>query len=436
MKLETEITVATSKMLKEAMEIAETVEARLVLVEVDTPGGEINAVKEIMGLFETSTIPVCLFVHPLGAAAWSGGTYLLVSAHIAAMASGTSIGSAQPITQAGEPINDTKRINALTALMVNHARLHDRNTTAARLFVVENLNLGPEEAVRYNVVDLIADDSSTLLRRLSERSLVKVQTDEGTSVWKLVPSKEAGQYAASVRVPFAGIDEAEMFDYEPGAFNWFLQIMFNPLVSSLMFTLGFFLVLIGIQTPGFGAEFVGGLLLLLSLMSIQVIGIEPTTLLLFAVGFALIVGELTTNIGFLGLAGAACIAIGSILMFPSTQWLLTPEVYNTIRNTLIATSAFLCLFFGFIGYKVTQARRLAARTGPETVEGSEGFVTIKLDPFGEVRVGGEFWRARSEDGEIERGTEIVVTSREDLVLIVKEAKPSASTQTGSQSTRR
>lgn len=195
-------------------------------------------------------------------------------------------------------------------------------------------------------------------------------------------------------------------------------------------------MLIGIQTPGFGAEFVGGLLLLLSLMSIQVIGIEPTTLLLFAVGFALIVGELTTNIGFLGLAGAACIAIGSILMFPSTQWLLTPEVYNTIRNTLIATSAFLCLFFGFIGYKVTQARRLAARTGPETVEGSEGLVTTKLDPFGEVRVGGEFWRARAEDGEIERGTEIVVTGREDLVLIVREAKPSASTQTGSRSTRR
>ncbi len=435
-KLDTEITAATTRMLEDALGIADTVDVRLIVLEVNTPGGEVSAVKEIMDMIEASAIPFCLFVYPLGASAWSGGTYLLVSAHIAVMASGTSIGSAQPVSYTGEPINDTKRINALSALMVNHARLHDRNTTAARLFVVENLNLGPEEAVKQHVIELVADDTPNLLRKLSEMTLIKFRSEEGTSVWKLLSTGHEDKYTAFVRIPFTDIDGAEIIQYEPGLFTGFLQIIFDPLVSSLMFTLGFFLLLIGIQTPGFGAEFVGGLLLLLSLMSLRVIGIEPTILILFVVGFALVAGELVTNIGFLGLAGAVCIIIGSVLMFPSPQWLLAPEVTNTIRNTLIATSVFLSLFFGFLVYKVAQAKRLSARMGPETVEGSEGVATTRLDPFGEVRVGGEYWRARAEDGSIELGTRVFVKRREGLLLIVRAVNTAASTQSESPFERR
>ena len=435
-KLDTEITAATTRMLEDALGIADTVDARLIILEANTPGGEISAVKEIMDIFEASTIPFCLFVCPVGASAWSGGTYLLVSAHIAAMASGTSIGSAQPVSYTGEPINDTKRINALSALMVNHARLHDRNTTAARSFVVENLNLGPEEAVKQSVIELVADSTPNLLRKLSEMTLIKFRSEEGTSVWKLIPTEHEGNYTAFFRISFEGIEGAEVIQYEPGLFTGFLQIIFDPLVSSLMFTLGFFLLLIGIQTPGFGAEFVGGLLLLLSLMSLRVIGIEPTILLLFVVGFALVVGELVTNIGFLGLAGAVCIIIGSILIFPSPQWLLAPEVTNAIRNTLIATSVFLCLFFGFLFYKVAQAKRMGARMGPETVEGSEGVATTRLDPFGEIRMGGEYWRARSEEGNIELGNRVVVIRREGLLLVVRAVNTAASTHSESQLERR
>ena len=435
-ELDAEITAATTRMFRDAMGIADTVDARLIVVEANTPGGEIDAVKEIMDVFEASPIPVCVFVYPMGASAWSGGTYLLVSSHIASMASGTSIGSAQPTYYTGEPINDTKRINALSALMMNHARLHDRNTTAAQSFIVKNLNLGPEEALRYHVIELVADDTPTLLRRLSEKTLIRAQSEEGTSVWRLVQAEEADRYTAIAKFSFEGIDGAEIVNFEPGIYTGLLEIIFDPVVSSLMLVLGFFLLLIGIQTPGIGAEFVGGLFVLLSLVSLQVIGIEPAVFLLFIAGFALIVGELTTNIGFLGLAGAVCIVLGSVLIFPSPQWLLAPEVSNTIRNTLLVSSAFFCIFFGLIVYKIAQARRQRALISSEMIEGSTGVVTTRLDPYGEVRVGGEFWRARAEEGAIERGTSVIVTRREGLLLKVKQAEQAASTRPVSPSERR
>ena len=422
-KVDTEITAATASVIEDAMGIAGNFEARLVVVEANTPGGEITAVKRIIDIFESSTIPVCLFVYPIGASAWSGGTYLLMASHVAAMASGTSIGSAQPITFTGQLINDTKRVNALSALMMNHARLHERNGTAARMFVTKNLNLGPGEALRYGVIELVADDVPTLLGKLSGRTLLKVETETGASVWKVVPSEEEASYSSALLFRFSNLGEAELIEYRPGIRAGFLQVVFNPLASMLMFILGFFLLLVGVQTPGFGTEFVGALLLLLSLMSLQVIGIEPTMFLLFFVGLALIVAELKTNIGFLGTAGAICIILGSFLLFPSPQWLLAPEVSRRIRNILVGSSTVLCIFFSVLVWKVAQAKRLKAKTGSEIVEGSVGVAATRLAPHGEVRVGGEFWRARAEEGPIPRGADVIVVGRNGLLLIVRTVAP-------------
>lgn len=435
-KLDTEITGATTVMLTDSLKVADSIGARLVVVETNTPGGELNAVKQIMDIFETSPIPICLYVYPMGASAWSGGTYLLVASHVAAMASGTSIGSAQPVLSTGELINDSKHINALTALMTNHARLHDRNTTAARLFVTKNLNLGPDEGLRHRVVEIVADDVHSLLEKLSDKTLIKVESETGASSWKLVPSAEAETYEPELSHPFSGIDRAEVVDFVPGIQIGLLQFLYDPLVSSLMFILGFFFLYVGIQTPGLGAEFVGSLLLLLSLMSMQVIGIEPTVFLLMAVGFVLIVAEVKTNIGFLGLAGAICIVLGSFLMFPSPHWLLAPEVSLKIRDLLVGSSIALCLFFGFLAYKVVQAKRLKVKTGPESVEDSTGVAATALAPYGEVRVGGEFWRARAEEGSIDRGAEVTVVGREGLLLIVRAANPETSTTPRSPSRKR
>ena len=428
--LDAAITGATTEMMEDAAGVALNIDARLILVTVDTPGGEINAVKDVMNLFEASPIPVCFYVYPPGSSAWSGGTYLLVSSHVAAMSSGTSIGSAQPVQLTGEPINDTKHINALSALMVNHAALHGRNKTAARLFITENLNLGPEDALRYGVVELAADDVQTLLDRLSGKALVRTETEAGTSVWRLVDADEPVDEKMITRIQFTGLGDAEVVEYAPSVQSWLLQLIYDPGVASILFTLGFYLFIIGLQTPGLGAEFVGALFLLLSLMAFQVIGVEPMSLILFTAGFIMVLAELKMHTGFLGFAGGLCILLGTFFLVPSPHWLLAPEASRRIRNTLLGVSLFFLVVFGALIYKVSKARSLKAATGEEVIIGSRGFASTRLDPLGEVRVMGEHWRARAEDASIEAGAEVEVTGREGLLLVVRAVKPSVQPEKG------
>ena len=428
--LDTAITGATTEMMEDAARVATNVDARLILVTADTPGGEITAVKDIMNLFEASPIPVCFYVYPPGSSAWSGGTYLLVSSHVAAMSSGTSIGSAQPVQLTGEPINDTKHINALSALMVNHAALHGRNKTAVRRFITENLNLGPEDALRYGVVEVAADDVQALLDRLSGKALVRIETEAGTSVWRLVDADKPVDERMITRIQFTGLGDAEVVEYAPSVQSWLLQLIYDPGVASMLFTLGFYLLIIGLQTPGLGAEFVGALFLLLSLMAFQVIGVEPMSLILFTVGFVMVLAELKMHTGFLGFAGGLCILLGTLFLVPSPHWLLAPEATRRIRNTLLGVSLVFLVVFGALIYKVSKARSLKAATGEEVIIGSRGLASTRLDPRGEIRVMGEYWRARAEDASIEAGAEVEVTGREGLILVVRTVKPSVQPEKG------
>jgi membrane-bound serine protease (ClpP class) len=417
--LNTEITAATTYMFQDVMSTAEDINARLIIVETDTPGGEVGAVKEIMNMFESSPIPVCFYVYPVGAAAWSGGTYLLVSAHVAAMASGTSIGSCQPVNITGQPLNDTKEVNALTALMVNHASLHLRNATASKEFISENLNLGPQEALRYHVIDLIADDAPTLLEKLQSISLVHVISSGGTMTWQLVPTDTVAQYNSKETMDFSGVASAPLVTYEKGIQATVLEVIFNPVTSGLLFTLGFYLLIIGVQTPGIGAEVVGALCIILGLMSAQVLGLEPTVIVLFILGFGLVVAEIKTQIGLLGIAGAGFILLGVLLMFPSPHWLVSPSDVMSIRNTLVGFALLLTVIFGFLSYKVNKAWRLGHQTGPDTLIGASGVSSADMNPVGEVHVKGEFWKARAIGPPIGEGEEVVVVGREGLLLLVK-----------------
>jgi membrane-bound serine protease (ClpP class) len=418
-KLDTEITAATTYMFQDVMSTANDIHARLILVEVDTPGGEVGAVKNIMNMFESSAIPVCFYVYPVGATAWSGGTYLLVSSHIAAMASGTSIGSCQPVNVTGQPINNTKEINALTALMVNHAAIHFRNATASKQFISKNLNLGAEDAQKYHVIELIADDVPSLLQELQSMSLIKTTTSSGTMAWQLVPILDVANYSPKEVLDFSGVTSAPLVNYQSGIQTMILEVIFNPITSGLLFTLGFYLLIIGIQAPGLGAEIVGGLCILLGLMSAQVLGVEPTVTILFVVGLGLVVAELKTQIGLLGVAGVGFIILGILLMFPSPHWLISPSDAMGIRNTLLGFALFLGVLFALLSYKVGKAIRLRSQMGPDTLIEATGVTRSEMNPMGVVRVKGEMWRARAIDEHIEEGKTVVVVEREGLLLIVK-----------------
>jgi len=344
-------------------------------------------------MLENSETPTCVFVYPSGATAWSGGTYILMASHIAAMAPGTTIGSCQPVSSLG-PINYSKYINAYKKLMVNHAKLHCRNVTAAERFVTENLNLGADEALRFGVIEVIANNITDLLKTLERYSLIRFNGTEG-AVWKFVPCEEAENYTFIERIDFDELSEASITKYSAGPQILFLRALYNPLVSSLLLIIGIFAIFIGIKTPGWGAEIAGAICLFL------------------------IIAELKTNIGVLAITGAICIIIGALFMFPSPQWLLNPEIASQIQEVLVISAVLAAALFAFVVYKVAETKMLKAKTGAEALIGAEGVAITDLDPNGEVRVLGEYWRAKTAEKTIKKGEKVVVVGKEGLVLIVK-----------------
>jgi membrane-bound serine protease (ClpP class) len=418
-----EINVVTTSMVDDALKLAEAQQARLIIVTLNTPGGEVDAVENIMNLFDNSNITICCFVYPTGATAWSGGTYVLMASHIAVMASGTTIGSCQPVLSTGEPINESKYVNALTALMENHASLHNRNETMAGLFVTENANLGPEGALQSHVIEFVADDIHTFLSKLEGFTLVRFEGTLGSEEWKLVSNDNAQNY--SYRISFNNISGATIVQYTPGIQTVLFSLLLNPIVSSLLLIAGIFLLFIGIKTPGYGAETTGAICLVLSLIAFGIVGISMGAVVLFALGVILIVAELKTHIGVLALSGAVCMVIASLILFPSPQWLFYYGAVQQIQEVLVIATAAMASLFSFIVYKAAKARLSKIKTGKEALIGAKGIAVSDLKPKGEIRVVGEFWQAKAKDEWIKKNEEVEVVDMEGMFLVVRLAERKA-----------
>jgi membrane-bound serine protease (ClpP class) len=419
-RISSDISGPTTELVAHSIAEAQAGGARLIVYELNTPGGDSGSVTNIMNAFNSSPIPVVVWVTPSGAAAWSGGTYILMASHIAVMASGTTIGSAQPVTATGQTVNETKIINALTGLMRDNARLHDRNETIAQEFITQNINLGPEEALRDHVIEFAADSLDGLLSQLEPYTLVLSTGEMGTSVWKLVLTSSTGAVAYTRSYDFSGISQAAQYNYQPGISIAVLQFLSNPLIATVLFLVGMYAVIIGFKTPGYGVEIAGALMVFLALVGYGIIGINIAAVLLFILGIILTLIEIKTHVGIFALAGIGMIILGSFLMFPLPGWeLLAAQSVESARETLIAVALVMSGIFGFVVYKVAQARRMKVKMGPERLMGKTGTAVSALAPRGEVKVEGQTWRAETLGENIKEGQEVEIVRREGLILRVK-----------------
>ncbi|MBS7288565.1 MAG: nodulation protein NfeD [Candidatus Freyarchaeota archaeon] len=416
-----EITRSTLYMVQEVLTAAIQSGSRLVVFYVNTPGGELGAVSEIMNLFELSWVPVCVFVSPFGSTAWSGGTYLLMASHIAAMSSGTVIGSCQPV-MGGQPVYDTKYVNAMAALMVAHARLHSRNETVASQFVYVNLNLLPEQAKESGVVEVVADSLPELFSKLEGKALIQyVNNETGTLSWMLVDEEDAESYNPSRTVTLSGISGSYMLFYPKPVKYQVLDFLVNPYVAYSLLMLGIFGLIIGIKTPGYGAEVGGSISLLLSLIGLGVLGLNVAALLFFTLGFILLILELKTGTSVLAVGGVVCLVLGSLMVVPA-GWLFTQSFVQSLTIVLLTVSGLLAAFFGFLVYKVSETRKLKSELEPEELVGAEGVAKTMLNPRGQVLVRGEIWSARSADGStIPEGSRVRVVGVSGLTLMVEKS---------------
>jgi membrane-bound serine protease (ClpP class) len=423
-RVSSEIARPTVELVTRSIEEANLGGARLIVYELNTPGGELGSVTDIMNALNSSPVPAVVWVTPSGAAAWSGGVYILMSSHIAAMASGTTIGSAQPVSSAGEVLNESKYINALSGLMRDNARLHNRNETVAQEFITQNLNLGPEEALRLHIVEFAADNLQSLLAQLEPYTLILAKSETGTFVWKLVLTNSLSSYGYSKSFDFSGISQATQYTYEPGLTVSLLEFLTNPLIASVLLIVGLYAAIIGFKTPGYGAEIAGGLMIFLALVGFGIIGINIAAALLFLLGVVCTLIEIKTHIGVFALGGIAMIVLGSFLAFPLPGWeLLSAKEVESARTTLIGVALVMSALFGAVVYKVAEARRMRVKGGVEELIGKIGIAASELAPRGEVKVEGQIWRAETLRDHVGQGEPVEVVGREGLVLRVKPKHP-------------
>jgi membrane-bound serine protease (ClpP class) len=388
------ITPASDDIIADAIEKAENGNFEAVVISLNTPGGGLDETQEIIRIIENTSIPVIGYV-PESGKAWSAGTLILMGTDIAAMAPFTVIGSAQPVKMSAEgtkPVEDEKIINALVKFSVATASKHGRNETFAEEVITKNKNLDAQEALDSGVIEYVAPSVPNLL----------VQTDGQQIKGKTLQTESAG-----------------IENYEPPFSLSLLGLISNPIISSLLLTIGLYGVIFGISSPGVGAEVLGIILIVLGLIGTG-FDINIAAVFLILVGIGLLILEIKSpGFGILGLAGLISLIIGSLFLIPmGNENIYTPEFRRLLALTIVAPTIVFGLFLVFAVYKVTEIRKKKPVIGEFIGETAQSIDPLGPEKPGYVRFKGEYWKARSEE-EIEPKTEVEITGKVREVLIVK-----------------
>ena len=370
-----------------------------VILALDTPGGSLDATFSIIDAIQQSPVPVIGYVYPQGKSAWSAGTIILLATDYAVMAPVTTIGSAQPV-RGTEPINDTKVINAVAEKAVSLAELHQRNVTQAARFITHNDNLTPEKALERNVIEAVAASPEELLAKADG---VTVTTFNGEKVLRTA--------------------DAQIIRHESSLRTQLVNFLSNPLIATTLMTIGFFVLIYGITSPGFGVEVGGAVLIILGLLG-QGLDINWGAFALLALGIGLVAYELySPGFGAIGIGGIAVVAIGTMFMItqPVQPLLVTEEHLGNLATISIITIAPFAGLMALMTYKVWRVKKRKPQQFVLQSEQGVALDSISSNRTGFVIVGGEYWKAKSSTGEseINKGEKIKVVGKEADLLIVE-----------------
>lgn len=389
------ITPASDDIVSEALANAQVSDAQALIITMNTPGGGLDETKKILDHIQNSPVPVIGYVYPKGATAWSAGTIILLATDVAAMAPNSIIGSAQPVEMSGEgikPVKEDKIINAIVALAREKAKQHGRNESAAEQFITANLNLNAEEAKEAKVIEVIAESIEDLL--------VKV---DGMTVKGKVLKTSGVEYTY----------------HSPSMRLMIMSTLSNPILASLLLFIGIYSLIFGLTSPGYGAEIFGVIALSLGLIGLG-FSINVAGLFLIAFGIGLILFELhVSTFGIFGVAGIACVALGTILLVPTGYPnMYSPEFQTNMLLSLLVPAIVLGIFLAFAIYKMMEIRVKRPVVGEIIGDTAETIDEITPVGKGYVRYLGELWLAKSQEN-IEPGTKVIIEGKDGAVLVVK-----------------
>jgi len=389
------VTPVLQNYLERGIARAEAIGAEALVLELDTPGGNVNTMLEIVKDINASSVPVIVYVAPRGAHASSAGTLITLAGHLAGMAPGTTIGAASPVGSGGEDLPETlkaKQVNTLVKDAQNLARRRGEKAVEwAGRAVSEAAAATADEALALGVIDAIAPTLPDLLRQLDGK---EVEIMSQTRTLHL-----AG--APLVSLPLNSIESL-------------LNVIVNPSIAAILLTIGAQALLIELSSPGgYLAGIVGIACLLLAFYALGALEANWIGLGFIALAFVLFFLDIKSPThGVLLVLGLISFVAGAAILF-NTPTANVP--WPTITGLALATAG----FFAFAIAKVLQVHRRPATTGSEGLIGAVGTARTDLDPAGDVLVQGERWLADAQGEAIKAGERVLVVGREGFRLKVK-----------------
>lgn len=387
------ISPATSDYITRGINKSNEMNASLVVITLDTPGGLDKSMRDIIKSILSSSVPVAVFVSPKGARAASAGTFILYASHIAAMAPGTNIGAASPVNliDAGatkddkpnengkkkDPIKASsedkmsiKAMNDAIAYIRSLAQMKGRNVEWAEKAVLEAATLTAEEALKLRVIDIIAEDINALLTQ-SHHKIIKIKDREV----KLDTEKPT------------------LIPISPDWRSKFLAIITNPSVAYILLMMGVYGLFFEFSNPGFVLPGVaGGISLLIALYALQLLPISFAGLALIILGIIFMVAEaFIPSFGTLGIGGIIAFVIGSILLFDTEL-----PSYQLALPLIMAIALFNAVFTFVVVGMAIKARKRKVVTGLEQLIGLKGVTLEAIHGEGHASVRGEIWLVQSK----------------------------------------
>jgi membrane-bound serine protease (ClpP class) len=386
--------------IQRGVSTAERDDAEALIIELDTPGGQVDLMTKIVQSLLQADLPVVVYVYPRGAYAASAGTLITLGAHMAAMAPGTTIGAASPVGSQGEDLGATLEQKLKEDLKAQARALAARRgpqaVTWAESAIDEARAATADEALKLGVIDFIADNPDDLVAQM-DGFQVTVNNRQ-------VTLNTAG---ATIReLPMTLVEEL-------------LHIITNPTIAFILLTLGVNALLFELSSPGgYAAGIVGALCLLLAFYSLGVLPVNYAGLILVALAFVLFVVDIKAPThGVLTVGGIVSLIAGALVLFNS-------PLYRVSISAVVTVALVTGLFFAYAVAKVVQARRRPPVTGKEGLIGRVAQARTILDPDGTVFVQGELWHATAIDGPLAAGESVEIVAIEGFRLQVRKV-PSA-----------
>ncbi len=385
----------TADRVIDAVEEAEDNFADLLLITMDTPGGFNDSFWDITKAIMNSSVPIAVYVYPVGAKAASAGVYIAYSAHVAAMAPGTNIGAAHVVSGTGQPIDSVlldKIMNDAVASLQAMAGRNGRNAEWAEEAARQSVSITSDEALKKNVINFLAEDIDDLLEQMDgfEVNTVLGKQIINTSNPTTIPIKKT-------------------------FIQTLLDIITSPNIAFILFSLGGLGLVLELYNPGaILPGVVGGICIILAFYSFRTLPINYAGLLLIIFAIILFILEIKIiSHGLLSIGGVVSLIIGGMMLIDTAD----PALH--ISKTVIFSVALVLAAFIFIaGWLALRARVSKPTTGQEGLVGEIGTVKTKIDGTGYVYVAGELWEASASEP-IEEGAEVIVLEVSKMKIKVK-----------------